>query len=199
MTDHGRVEEMTRTFLAIVVSGLLGASVAFAQPLGAGLKIGAPLTSAFTNRTFPSASPFAPFSASSSDYTIGPYVELRLPYQMAIEADALYRKYEFSNAGIGSSTSNWEFPIVLKHKFGPPLVKPYFEGGLSFSHLSDIKTVSVNHFSNYGIVVGGGVQVNVLLLKISPEIRYTGWWFKNFDGLAESKRNQVVFLVGFGF
>jgi hypothetical protein len=74
------------------------------------------------------------------------------------------------------------------------------EGGLDFSHLSDIaNVVSPNHNANFGIVLGAGVQINALVLRISPEIRYTGDALKNFTGLVDSNRNQLAFLVGIGF
>jgi opacity protein-like surface antigen len=187
-----------KTLLAITVLGAL-APPAAAQPLGAGLKVGVPLTDALKVRDFPTLAPFAPFLASSSDYTIGPFIELRLPARLAIEVDALYRRYDFSNAGVPSSTSSWEFPVVVKHRLLAGPVKPYFEGGLAFSRLSDIPNVSINHLSSYGLVAGGGVEFNLLLVKIAPEVRYTGWGFRHFDGLAQSQRNQVAFLVGFGF
>ena len=187
---------MSKTFLALLVLAAGFIAPALAQPVGAGLKVGAPFTDAVKVRSVPT---FAQFSAESSHYIIGPWVEVRLPFRMAIEADALYRKYDFSNAGLPSSTNTWEFPVVLKHKLLSGPVKPYFGAGLSFSHLSDIKTVSINHLSNYGIVAEGGVELNLLLLKISPEVRYTGYGFRHFDGLVQSNRNQVAFLVGFGF
>jgi len=187
---------MIRTILAILV---LIASLASAQPVGAGLKVGAPLTDALKLQSFPTLSPLAAITAETSDYTIGPYVELRLPFHLAVEADALYRKYTIGNAGILATGSSWEFPIVLKHRLLAGPVKPYFEGGLAFSRLSDIRTFSPNHLSNYGVVAGGGVEFNMLLFKVSPEVRYTGWGFRNFDGPVQSQRNQVAVLVGFGF
>ena len=175
---------------------LIGAA-AWAQPLGAGFKIGAPFTELYHAKNVQT---LVPFQADSPHYTFGPYVELRLPGRMSIELDALYRKHEFLTLTGNSDTSSWEFPLVLKHKITSGVIRPYFEGGVAFSRLSDLKTVSFSHRSNYGLVAGGGVEINALLMKISPEIRYTGWGFRTLDnGAAESRRNQVSFLVGFGF
>ena len=176
---------------------LVVAASAAAQPFGAGLKVGVPATDAF--KVFPVPTP-ALFSGESHPYTVGPYVELRLPAKMAIEVDALYRSYDFRSAGVGVSASSWEFPVLLKHRFAAGPVRPYFDAGLSFSQLSDIKLSSLNHRSNYGVVVGGGLEFNLFLIKVSPEIRYTGWAFRNFDGTqVQSKRNQLAVLFGFGF
>jgi len=183
---------LAKTLLCILVA----CGCAAAQPLGAGFKVGVPATDAFKVLPVPSPSIF---TGDSPRYTIGPYVELRLPAGMAVEVDALYRSYGFRTDGLGASANSWEFPVLVKHRFPVPFVKPYFDAGLSFSRLSDIKFSSLNHRSNYGIVVGGGVEFNLLLIKVSPEVRYTGWAFRNFDGQVQSKRNQLAVLVGFGF
>ena len=173
------------------------AALASAQPFGAGLKVGVPATDAF--KVFPNPT-FAAFTADSARYTVGPYVELKLPARMAVEVDALYRNYDFLNAGVGASASSWEFPVLVKHRFPVPLVKPYFDAGVSFSRLSDIKLSSLNHRSNYGVVVGGGVEFKLFLIKVSPELRYTGWAFRNFDGAQlQTIRNQLTVLFGIGF
>lgn len=182
-----------KAFLSLLVV----AGFASAQPFGAGVKIGVPATDAFNVSNFPVV--VNPFSAEARRYTVGPYVELKLPAGMGVEVDALYRSYDFRSGTFAASASSWEFPVLLKHRISLPLVKPFFDGGVSFSRLSDIKLASLNHRSNYGVVVGGGVEFNLLLLKVSPEIRYTGWAFRNFDGQVQTKRNQLAVLVGFGF
>jgi len=185
-----RSSMLQKTFLSLFVF----AGFAFAQPFGAGLKVGVPATDAY--KVFPFPKPGTLFTAEQPRYTVGPYVELRLPAGMAIEVDALYRNYDFLSAG----ASSWEFPVLLKHRISLPLVKPFFDGGVSFSQLSDLSGLSVNHHSNYGIVVGGGVEFHLLLIKVSPEIRYTGWAFRNFDSdLLQTKRNQLTVLFGIGF
>ena len=184
---------LVKTLLCILVT----AGFASAQPFGVGLKVGVPATDAF--KIFPVPSPSI-FTGDQPRYTIGPYVELRLPANMGIEVDALYRSIDFRSAGVGASGSSWEFPVLVKHRFIAGPVRPYFDAGLSFSRLSDINLSSLNHRSNYGVVVGGGVEFNLFLIKVSPEIRYTGWAFRNFDGSqVQSKRNQLAVLVGFGF
>jgi len=183
---------MVKTFSTLLV---LAAS-AVAQTVGGGLKVGGVLTDILNS---PSVATLAPFTADAHRYIVGPYFELRLPAGMAVEVDALYRNYDFRNAGVGAGVNSWEFPMLLKHKMLPGPVKPYFEGGLSFNRLSDIPNVSINHLTNYGIVAGGGVELHLLFLKVSPEVRYNGWIFRSFDGLAQSNRNQFSILVGIGF
>jgi opacity protein-like surface antigen len=196
-----------KTFRLILVFCLvLGAAAA--QPVMGGLKIGAPLTDAFDIATVPS--PFMALTANANGYTLGPFIEVRLPLNLSIEGDALYRGYNFSittgSTVASTHSSSWDFPIVAKYHFFKGPVKPYVEGGLDFSHLGSFKTMpditqalAPNHNSNFGVVLGAGVQLNLLILRISPEIRYTGDTLKNFTGVLDSNRNQLAFLVGIGF
>jgi len=53
-----------------------------------------------------------------------------------------------------------------------------------------------------GFVLGGGIEVRVPFLRISPEIRYTRWGSENFlDALniLRSNKNQWEFLIGLTF
>jgi hypothetical protein len=185
--------KLFQTFLCSFV--LFG--VAHAQPVVAGLKIGVPFTDAFQNQAYPTV---ATLTASSNSYTLGPYVEVRLPWHFSIEADALYRGLHFNNVVASASAGRWDFPVMAKYKFFKGPVKPYVEGGLDFSHISDIKNlVTASNPTNFGIALGAGVEIHALVLRISPEVRYTGDVLKSFDGLVNSNRNQLAFLVGIGF
>ena len=178
-----------------ILSLFVVAGFASAQPFGAGFKVGLPL-----NGMMPSSIQNAPIR-----YTVGPYVELRLPARMAVEVEALYRSYDFLgsdplSASVGASASSWEFPVLIKHRFAAGPVRPYFDAGVSFSRLSDIRLQTLNHRSNYGVVIGGGLEFNLFLIKVSPEVRYTGWVLRNLDAASvQSKRSQVSILFGFGF
>jgi hypothetical protein len=176
---------MPKTFLGI----LFFAAAAYAQPVGFGLKLGVPATDAFKVIQAQSI-------ADAQNLVWGPYLELHLPGGNSVEIDALRRRYSFAAAGTGSS---WEFPVVLKHRIGQGMARPYFEGGAAFSRLSDIRLSTLQHRQNYGLVVGGGVEIKFLFLKLSPEVRYTAWAVRNFDGGLQSNRNQLAVLMGFGF
>ncbi|MEO8026561.1 MAG: hypothetical protein ABI823_08805, partial [Bryobacteraceae bacterium] len=100
--------------------------------------------------------------------------------------------------------SAWEFPILLKYKMkGIPLIRPYLGAGLSFKRItgaSDI--VELTHKTSTGVVLEGGIEIKALLLRISPEIRYTGYTVASFEspnGLLKANKNQLAFLVGFSF
>ena len=189
---------MLKTFLALSVL-IAPAFPALAQssPFGAGLKLGVPARDAY--RVFPLPT-FAPFGANAKQFTFGPYVELRLPGNNAVEVDALYRSHEFLGAAGMESASSWEFPVLMKHRIGSRLIKPYFEGGVTLSRLSDITVINLKNRGNYGLVVGGGFEINFLFLRLSPELRYSAYAFKTLDQAnAESRRGQLAVLFGIGF
>ena len=169
-------------------------TVAAAQPLGVGVKIGATLNdaiSAIGNASVP----------SNHSFIIGPSLDLRLPFGFGVELDALYESGLYSSTLNGGNT--WQFPIMAKERLLKGPVRPYIEGGVSFSHITDLKEIpDLNHRNNFGIVLGAGVDIKLLILHITPEIRYNGWALKNIQsvpGFFESNQNQATLLVGFGF
>jgi len=174
---------------------------AMAQPFGAGLKVGAPLTDAVS--LVSSGAPDQ--TVSTNRYVIGPYGEVRLPGGFSVEVDALYRSFSYFQGapnGNGASGSNgsWEFPVMAKEKLLKGPVRPYIAGGLVLSHLTG-SDLDVTHASNYGVTVGAGVDIHALVLHLTPEIRYDGFVFHDFtsNSFVQSNRNQVLFLVGIGF
>lgn len=173
----------------ILVSGM-----AAAQPLGVGIKIGATVSDAV------SAIGSASIPASHS-LIIGPSLEVRLPFGFGLELDALYENALYNSVLNGGNT--WQFPIMAKERLFKGPVRPYVEGGVSFSHLTDLREIpDLNHRNNFGIVLGAGVDIKFLVLHITPEIRYNGWALQNVksvSGFFESNQNQASLLVGFGF
>jgi hypothetical protein len=189
-------------------------SSAFAQlPFSIGLKGGVSLTNAFQDNTYSPAntsitSTIHDFS-DSKDYIIGPFAELRLPFGLGVEADALYRPLSFATTSqldtnpvsqTFSRFSTWEFPILAKYRFRLPIVKPYIGAGPSFR----TTTSDTRYLSNRGLAVGAGLDIKALIIHISPEIRYTRWGsdaksIANTGVPAFSNVNQVEFLVGLSF
>ena len=185
---------------------LLSVASVCAQPIGFGIKGGLPMNDfldAASNQNFR-------FDTTTNRYIVGPMVELRLPFGLGIELDALYRHFGYNSfsttSGITTtvtdartSSSAWEFPLVGKYKFkGIPLLRPYVEAGVSWNRLSgltqDVKTTvagitrssststppELNQETTRGFVMGAGVDIKALFIHISPEIRYTRWGAKHF-------------------
>jgi hypothetical protein len=219
-----------------------GAALACAQPFSFGVKGGLPLTDFFDAVNSDNLGYFS----STNRYIVGPTAELHLPFGLGIEFDALYRHLHFSSASnavdvlFNSSTESgaWEFPLLLKYRFKAPLARPFVDGGVAWDTLSGvsqtitqtaISTGVVSSSSNSnpaelqnntvtGIVLGGGFDIHVPFVHVSPEIRYTRWTSQHFQTPTEaviqagtsvvpvtpgtsinSTQNQVEFLVGFTF
>lgn len=184
----------------VAAAYLLLAGLGSAQLLQVGIKGGVPLTDAFSSST--GASLIAP--SNSKEFVIGPTAELRLPVVgLGVEADALYRPVSYSafkgKNVVSTSSASWQFPILAKYRFGPPLVKPYAEAGPVFRAAgSDLSTLS-----HAGFALGAGVEVGLLRLHVSPEIRYLRWASdsgKNAPlGILRSNQNEAQFLIGLTF
>jgi Outer membrane protein beta-barrel domain len=184
---------------------LAAAASAGAQPFSFGVKGGLPLTDFFDAV---SSDGFGYFS-STNRYIVGPTVELRLPFGLGVEFDALYRHLHYSSvesiAGqlINASTESgeWEFPLLAKFRFHGPLVRPYVDGGVAWDTLSGLSQsitqtavatglvsssstsspAELEHSTVTGVVLGGGFDIHALVVHISPEIRYTRWISPHFE------------------
>lgn len=202
---------------------LIAAATAFPQSIQFGLKGGVP----FSDFTKAVSSGNISFNDNTRRYIVGPTVELGLPFGLAIEVDALYRRFNYNQfiggtagtTSVSTSGNAWEFPVLGKYRFGAPIARPYIVGGVAFGTLSGLKQAvrnavattgvissshpaELNKKSTVGYVVGAGLDVKALFVHISPEIRYTRWGAKHFldpNGFLNSNQNQTEFLVGFTF
>lgn len=205
---------------------LVFSAAAIAQPLSLGIKVGVPLTDAFHAASTGDSS----YIAHTRRFLIGPTAELELPLGFSVELDVLYRSQSYRSQLQGNSTTlsgyttsgAWEFPVMAKYKLFHGPVRPYVLGGLAFNRLSGVTETltctgsgctsgssittgtpgELDHRTSVGIVLGGGLQVNALVVKLSPEIRYTGWTLPNFSspsGAFKSIQNQAEVMVGINF
>jgi hypothetical protein len=187
---------------------LLAGSVALAQHFSVGIVGGVPLTDGLSDVSQAETGLVTRTFSDSKLYIVGAMVEVRLPLGIAIEADGLYRPinsamdvqvipgpvYHYSE-----NVATWEFPILGKYRFTfLPVLKPFVEAGPSFRTTGS----GLSWVSGKGVTAGVGVEIKVLKLRISPEIRYTRW---GADAVPRaylappSKQDQAEFLVGFSF
>lgn len=196
---------------------LCASAALFAQPFSAGIRGGIPFTdflNAASNGSFD-------YNAPTQRYIIGPMAEVRLPFGIGIEFDALYRHISFSGSGIlgGVTTSvqgaggNWEFPLMLKYRFHFPLVRPYVDAGAAWDTITGLSQTftsvvpftaltSLKQSTTMGFVLGAGVDIHAIVIHISPEVRFTRWNAQQINdptGLLHSNQNQAEFLVGVTF
>ena len=204
---------------------LLGAAAALAQPFSFGVKAGVPLTDFLSTVQSPNFG----FNSNTKRYIVGPTVELRLPFGLGIELDALYRRLDYTSSAnlvdvfiSGSTTGNaWEFPLLAKYRFPSKVLRPYVDAGIAWDTLSGLtQTITqtvfptrttttttsnpaeLNKNTVTGFVTGAGLDVKVLLIHRSPEIRYTRWGAQHFlssNGGLQSSQNQAEFLLGITF
>jgi hypothetical protein len=87
---------------------------------------------------------------------------------------------------------SWEFPVAIQYHFSSPSsLRPYVEGGYSFNHLSGIFVnpagstynpqlplpqhvlgVNPSKINRSGFLLGGGVEINLPLIRVTPGVRY---------------------------
>jgi len=164
-----------------------------------------------------------PYTSITNRYLIGPTVELRLPFGFGVEFDALYRHFSFSSPGLTPNPSNqlpgleqvnsgaWEFPLMAKYRFPSKVVRPYVDAGIAWNKVSGLSTLycflncfsadppSLRHSTVTGFVAGAGIDVHLLFLHVSPEIRYTHWGAQQFQSPAGgfgSSQNEAEVLLG---
>ena len=119
----------------------------------------------------------------------------------------MYRYDRVSTVG-----RSWEFPVAGQYHISLHSMRPYLEGGLSYDRLSNIygpwprviegappqteRLPSLNSFNRRGVLFGGGAEIKLHMIHVTPGLRYThyskGEWFL----LAP---NTVDVLVGFTF
>ena len=193
---------------------LLATVSAFAQ-FSFGIRGGLPLTNFFQAASNPDET----FSSNATRFIIGPTVELRLPAGFSLEADALFRHFQYKGSAnpldelVQTTASNaWEFPLLVKYRMPGLFVKPFLDGGVAFDHWSGTNQViaaatgtgstSGTAGSNAGFVLGAGMELHLPLIRLSPEIRYTRWGaasVTDLGGALRSNQNQAEFLIGLTF
>ncbi len=201
----------------LMAIGILSSSVCFGQALAVGVIGGARGTDDLTG---------AGATSVSKRYVIGPALDIGLPLGFAVEADALYRRegYQSSFSNFGSSVfsaeraNSWEFPILLKYRLPFPVVRPFLEAGyaprvihgsISSNYVQFLPPLPFQHSTastdwpvSHGLVMGGGVQLAIGPLRLSPGFRYTHWNNIAISGLYsngpswQSTQNQVDMLLG---
>ncbi len=185
------------------------ATTGFAQEhiFSFGIKGGVPFTDAFSDHSVTGIDTLTHTFSNSKNYVFGPMVELNLPFGFSAEADALYRPLNLTTnltvfpqhlTTSVTDINSWEFPILGKYHFlHTPVVKPYVEAGPIFRHVGS----GGSQLSNAGFALGGGIDLKLLLVRITPEIRFSRWGSdaSSIISAPPSSLNQADFLIGLSF
>jgi opacity protein-like surface antigen len=204
--------------MRLLACALVFCSAAFADLIDFGIKGGAPFTDALKTAQTGNLG----YTTETRRWTIGPMIDINLPFALGIEFDALYRRLNYEASTPGSvqdifvrravTANSWDFPVLLKIRFAPGPLKPYLSVGPTFRGLSNLKQagefiesdrpVELENRFNTGFTAGLGLRISAPVIAVAPEVRYTRWgWdnFKDVNGLLRSNRDQFEFLVGVTF
>jgi hypothetical protein len=136
------------------------------------------------------------------NYIVGPVGEVRLPFGLAFEGDALYNGtgYDVKNAAGTSASINaasWEFPYLAKFRFPIPVLKPFIVGGGAYRTFTDLPSgVTPTHNAVLG---GAGLELRITRFRLSAEGRYLRWGAPPATDQERLRRSQIEILFGFIF
>lgn len=192
--------KLTR-FSATIFLLLAGSVSAFGQKFGfnAGVKGGIPFTDFLESTGLIEGVQFTGVTRSS-DFLIGPVVELTIPFGFAIELDGLYHQAEYTlnlPTPVDIKANAWELPYLAKFRFPIPLLKPFIEGGGAYRTFTDLSP-GVSAAKN-GVVLGGGIELKISKLRLSGEARYIHWGSPSSAAPLRNNQNQGEFLLGATF
>jgi hypothetical protein len=172
-----------------------------AQNLSVGFAGGGAPTNAFetTNAGVPGT--FTSYS-QARDYVVGLMLEYRLPGNLSVEGDALYRELHLTVAFVEPSlvlyavspspVVTYELPLMVKYRFHGSKADPFLEAGPVFRPTTNLNA----NPSHYGVGAGVGVTARWKQFDITPMLRYTRWVHdRPLQNLAESESDQLELLL----
>lgn len=122
----------------------------------------------------------------------GPALEAPIAKGFFLEVNGFYHPIENSTRGVLSRVGvTWEFPALVKYKFGAGRARPFVEAGPSFRLPNENSSLT-------GATAGVGLELRIKRLKIAPALRFTHWGPQGVHTPATRViPNQVEFLTGF--
>ena len=178
--------------LALLV---LTAGFAAAQVFSFGVEAGVPLNPLLSGSSLD-------YQVKTHSYTVGPYVQVRLPLRFSFEADLLYKRLEYTYGGTNSvAISRWELPLLFGYRFTARRWQPFVHLGGSLNrvvHVAGMNIAELRHQATQGLAAGAGVERRVGPLRLAPEVRITHWRDHNLgvhDAPLRSSLTQAEVLV----
>jgi hypothetical protein len=166
-------------------------------------------------------------STNSKRYSVGPKVELGLPFRFGLEVDLLYSRLGntayvplIGNAAfIRTIADAWAVPVLVKYRLPVARVHPFASGGIAPRHTGGIVNTiqygfvpgDVRFYSedlrarDHAWVLGGGTELRFGKIRIAPELRYLRWqapsggWVSHDAGSYFVPRNEAQVLLGIGW
>jgi hypothetical protein len=189
------------------LAGLFIGALAAAQTVSFGLVGGVSLTPDFENRYSAEGPPLPPIvlidSSAQERYIAGGMLELQLPNNWSIEADALFHPLRFDEDHFANGILHnsqplpvvtWEFPALAKYRFRWRSWRPFLEAGPSFRTAGNLNGTNPSH---YGVAVGAGAETPLGKFRIAPEVRYIRWAEDSSSAHPVTHSDQVEVLTSF--
>jgi hypothetical protein len=148
---------------------------------------------------------------------VGPHVDVRLTERWSVFAEANYRQVRYrattdytvtlpdgterriQGSFEGKSAVLWQFPVLLKYRFGNRPIQPFIEAGPSFRLPQEIGA----WLSTYAATVGAGVRIQWRGLRFEPGLRFSHWGPAHYrNGTTapnEIRRNQLDSVLAITF
>src|SRR5262249_29862727 len=117
------------------------ATIAAGQQLAVGVKGGVPLLDAFELNPPP---PFVRYTFNTKRYTVGPSVDVAIPFKLRFEVNALYTRLDYDSTIMGVDTftrsatraNAWQFPLLLKKEIPLGRVQPFADLRYALRHVT---------------------------------------------------------------
>jgi len=148
---------------------------------------------------------------ASSRFILGPSVELRLSTRFSVEVEALHRAVRrkqriqllppivFPNGSTLASLESrgtdytWEFPVLANYRLRASKMSSFVKLGPTF------RPAENNQLN--GLTAGTGLELRLKSLNLTPRVRYTHWFDKNYGGdptlrLIRPRLNEIALIMG---
>jgi hypothetical protein len=116
---------------------------------------------------------------------------------LSIEADGIYEPIGTT----GNSVLTWEFPVLLKYRWGVRGARLFGEAGPSFRASGNLQSSIPPSW--YGFTAGAGIEKRAKAIGIAPALRYTRWsegqGYGGSRGGAVYSSNSVELIIGVSF
>jgi hypothetical protein len=192
--------------MKLLVGLVVFAGMACAQSISVGVLGGVPFTDAVNTVNNSSYSTVY----KSTNFIVGPSLQVNLPASLRLEFDALYRPVKYQATTVAAtnsiSASQWQFPLLMQYRFKTPRVKPFVEAGVQFDHLSGLSQAATQIASGAGqvlrtngvsVVLGGGVDVKIPFVRLSGELRFAHEAQQELQSISNLNQAEVIFGVHF--
>lgn len=140
---------------------------------------------------------------SRTGFMVGGYLNFKVPMSpLSIQPEALYTQKGAEDGGATVKLDYLEIPVLAKFSFAPGPVTPhvYFGPYVGFVLNSEISgggaSISIdNAQTDFGGVVGGGLDLNLGVTKLNAGIRYGFGLTDAFDG-GQGKNGVFSIVAG---